>query len=121
MIPLRPIKGVPWKEAFDDSHSEVDFSYTFGANDIHVDTVFYRTPLSFAFVNLRPIVPGHLLVSPVRSVERLKDLSPAETTDLWQTVRKVSVAAEKLFNASSLNVACQDGPFAGQSVPHVGF
>ncbi|GLU11940.1 hypothetical protein SLE2022_286580 [Rubroshorea leprosula] len=36
-------------------------SYAFGPYSISCREVFYTTPLSFAFVNLRPVVPGHIL------------------------------------------------------------
>jgi bis(5'-adenosyl)-triphosphatase len=77
------------------------------------------TALSFALVNLKPILPGHVLVSPLRSVPRVADLTPAEATDLFLTVRRVGRMVERVYGASSLNVAIQDGPDAGQSVPHV--
>jgi bis(5'-adenosyl)-triphosphatase len=70
-------------------------------------------------VNLKPILPGHVLVSPRRCVPRVADLTPAETADLFLTVRKVGRMVERVYNASSLNIATQDGVDAGQSVPHV--
>ncbi|KAJ5123950.1 uncharacterized protein N7515_007775 [Penicillium bovifimosum] len=81
--------------------------------------VFYTTPLTFALVNLKPILPGHVLVSPRRVVPRVKDLTPAETTDLFLTVRRIGRMIERVYGASSLNIAVQDGVDAGQSVPHV--
>lgn len=81
--------------------------------------VFYQTALSIAFVNLKPILPGHVLVSPRRVVPRIHDLTPAETSDMFQTVRRVGRMIERVYDASSLNVAVQDGVDAGQSVPHV--
>jgi bis(5'-adenosyl)-triphosphatase len=39
--------------------------------------------------------------------------------DLFMTVQKVSRMVERVFDASSLNIAIQDGVDAGQSVPHV--
>ncbi|EED20746.1 HIT domain protein [Talaromyces stipitatus ATCC 10500] len=81
--------------------------------------VFYLTPLSFALVNLKPIIPGHVLVSPRRCVPRVSDLTPDETTDLFLTVRKVGRIIERVYGATSLNIAIQDGVDAGQSVPHV--
>lgn len=50
---------------------------------------------------------------------RFNDLSPAEVHDLFITVQHVSRMVERVFNASSLNIAIQDGIDAGQSVPHV--
>ncbi|KAJ5907689.1 hypothetical protein N7495_000371 [Penicillium taxi] len=81
--------------------------------------VFFQTPLSFALVNLKPILPGHVLVSPHRVVPRVADLTPAETSDLFLTVRRVGRMVERVYGASSLNIAIQDGVHAGQSVPHV--
>ncbi|KAG2413258.1 Bis(5'-nucleosyl)-tetraphosphatase [Aspergillus terreus] len=81
--------------------------------------VFYQTPLSFALVNLKPILPGHVLVSPRRVVPRVTDLTPNETTDLFLTVRRVARMIERVHGATSLNIAIQDGVDAGQSVPHV--
>ncbi|KAJ5753487.1 uncharacterized protein N7511_007640 [Penicillium nucicola] len=81
--------------------------------------VFFQTPLTFALVNLKPILPGHVLVSPRRVVPRVADLTPAETSDLFLTVRRVGRMVERVYGASSLNIAVQDGVHAGQSVPHV--
>ncbi|CRG86939.1 DNA repair protein rhp42 [Talaromyces islandicus] len=73
----------------------------------------------FALVNLKPILPGHVLVSPRRRVPRVSDLTADETADLFLTVRKVGRMIERVFGASSLNIAIQDGIDAGQSVAHV--
>lgn len=50
---------------------------------------------------------------------RVTDLTPAETSDLFLTVRRVGRMVERVYGASSLNIAVQDGVYAGQSVPHV--
>ncbi|KAJ6141904.1 hypothetical protein N7497_011003 [Penicillium chrysogenum] len=73
--------------------------------------VFHTTP-----PNLRL---GHVLVSPRRVVPRVTDLTPAETSDLFLTVRRVGRMVERVYGATSLNIAIQDGAHAGQSVPHV--
>ncbi|KZT51041.1 HIT-like protein [Calocera cornea HHB12733] len=81
--------------------------------------VFLHTRLSYGLVNLKPIVPGHVLVVPRRVVPRLADLTPQEITDVFETVRRVGQVVEKAYKGSALTIACQDGPAAGQSVPHV--
>lgn len=75
--------------------------------------------LSFGLVNLKPLLPGHVLVCPRRVVPRFSELTLAETTDLFLTVRRVGRVLERVYEASSLNIAMQDGVDAGQSVPHV--
>ena len=65
------------------------------------------------------MLPGHVLVSPRRVTPRLSDLNHTEVTDLFLTVQRVGHMIERVYNATSLNVAMQDGADAGQSVPHV--
>ncbi|KAK8450149.1 hypothetical protein SEVIR_7G315601v4 [Setaria viridis] len=66
-----------------------------------------------------PPPPGYVLVCPKREVKRFADLSSDETSDLWVTAKEVGVRLEKHHKASSLTFAIQDGPQAGQTVPHV--
>lgn len=127
-------------------------------------------PCLAAAVNLKPVVPGHVLVSPKRVVARFAELSPDEVrcaalprcngwlhcagttarqprrlgpsitrrallpahlgvpaaplsslqvSDLWLLAQRVGTALEPHYGASSLTLAIQDGPQAGQTVPHV--
>ena len=81
--------------------------------------LFYNSSLSMALVNLKPLLPGHVLVCPRRVAPRLSDLNPEELSDLFSTVQRIGRLVERVYKASSLNVAMQDGVDAGQSVPHV--
>ncbi|KAL8372018.1 hypothetical protein RB595_001702 [Gaeumannomyces hyphopodioides] len=94
--------------------------------------VFLTTPHSFALVNLKPLLPGHVLVCPRAPHRRLTDLAAAELTDLFCAVQRVQrMLARHYFppsrtgeeeeeeEAGSFNVAIQDGPGAGQTVPHL--
>ncbi|WWC60093.1 uncharacterized protein I303_102657 [Kwoniella dejecticola CBS 10117] len=81
--------------------------------------VFYTTPLSIGIVNLKPLLPGHVLILPKRVVPRLADLRPNEVSDLFLTVQKVGRGLEQYYKAQALTVSLQDGASAGQSVPHV--
>eukprot|EP00215_Chloropicon_roscoffensis_P010538 CAMPEP_0196643984 /NCGR_PEP_ID=MMETSP1085-20130531/6548_1 /TAXON_ID=41879 ORGANISM="Pycnococcus sp, Strain CCMP1998" /NCGR_SAMPLE_ID=MMETSP1085 /ASSEMBLY_ACC=CAM_ASM_000807 /LENGTH=175 /DNA_ID=CAMNT_0041973503 /DNA_START=125 /DNA_END=649 /DNA_ORIENTATION=+ len=103
----------------------------FGPWTISRNEVFAESPLSFAFVNLKPVVPGHVLVAPKRVVKRFGSLTNDEVADLWQLAKVVGhgleSSAHDLFpDASrsrkpeySLTLCIQDGPQAGQTVPHV--
>jgi len=85
--------------------------------------VFYKSlsASSYAIVNLKPIVPGHVLVVPTRSAPRLADLSPFEISDLMISVQHVGTIIQREYNADALTIACQDGKAAGQTIPHVHF
>ncbi|XP_004294855.1 PREDICTED: bis(5'-adenosyl)-triphosphatase-like isoform 1 [Fragaria vesca subsp. vesca] len=111
-------------------------SYNFGPYKIDSREVFYNTNLSYALVNLRPVVPGHILIWfelkccsglskalfcswKLREVKRFVDLTVDETSDLWLTAQKVGSRLESYHKATSLTLTIQDGPQAGQTVPHV--
>ncbi|KAH7864303.1 hypothetical protein Vadar_028052 [Vaccinium darrowii] len=64
------------------------------------------------------LVLGQWLAA-LREVKRFVDLTAEETSDLWLTAQKVGKRLEHHHKASSLTFAIQDGPQAGQSVPHV--
>lgn len=57
-----------------------------------------------------------MLVASLRPAERLADLSPAEVSDLFTLVQRVSNIVQSAFHATSLTVAIQDGSDAGQTV-----
>ncbi|PNS16311.1 hypothetical protein CAC42_6418 [Sphaceloma murrayae] len=81
--------------------------------------VFYTTPHSFALVNLRPLLPGHILVCPHKPHTHLSSLSGPEVSDLFLTVQRLQRTLQRVYKATAFNVAIQDGRAAGQSVPHV--
>uniref|UniRef100_A0ABI7YAI3 Bis(5'-adenosyl)-triphosphatase n=1 Tax=Felis catus TaxID=9685 RepID=A0ABI7YAI3_FELCA len=94
-------------------------SFRFGQHLIKPSVVFLKTELSFALVNRKPVVPGHVLVCPLRPVERFRDLRPDEVADLFQATQRVGMVVEKHFQGTSLTFSIQDGPEAGQTVKHV--
>ena len=65
--------------------------------------VFYETPLSFAFVNLKPVVPGHVLVCPKRIVEKYEEMTTEEISDAMSVSQKVAVGACPFCCARSLD------------------
>lgn len=91
----------------------------FGQHLIRTSVVFLKTELSFALVNRKPVVPGHVLVCPLRVVERFGDLRADEVSDLFGTTQRVARLVEAHFSATSLTICIQDGADAGQSVKHV--
>uniref|UniRef100_H3G7M5 HIT domain-containing protein n=2 Tax=Phytophthora ramorum TaxID=164328 RepID=H3G7M5_PHYRM len=91
----------------------------FGPFRVQNSQVFFESALSFALVNLKPIVPGHVLIVPKRPVARFEMLDVDEVSDLWTTAQLVGKKVERYHSASSLTFAIQDGKAAGQTVQHV--
>lgn len=99
----------------------IPVEFNFSRFELKQSQLFFASTsgLSVAFVNLKPLVPGHVLVSPARCVARHAELSEEESLDLWQTVRKVQRIVGYAHAASDFNLGMQDGIIAGQTVPHV--
>jgi bis(5'-adenosyl)-triphosphatase len=79
--------------------------------------VFFASKLTFAIVNIKPLVPGHVLVVSQRVVSRLCELRGEEVSELFRCVQLVGGIIEKAYNAHALTVVLQDGVAAGQTVP----
>ncbi|CAD5116398.1 DgyrCDS5291 [Dimorphilus gyrociliatus] len=94
--------------------------FNFGP-DIKIEErcLFFQTKRCVAFVNLKPVRPGHVLISPKRIAAKFTDLSAEEISDLWSTAQKVQKIMETEYATESSTLAIQDGPEAGQSIPHV--
>ncbi|KAI9365475.1 Bis-tetraphosphatase [Zopfochytrium polystomum] len=93
---------------------------SFGPHKINAaDQVFFASRLSLGLVNLKPVAVGHVLIVPRRVVPRFAALSHEEVSDLFLSAHRVAPVVEKVFGGSSLSLTIQDGPLAGQSVPHV--
>ena len=86
---------------------------------IPLQHAFVETRLSLGFVNLKPVVPGHVLICPKRVVEKYDECTDEEISDFMQLSKRVGVVLKRAFDASSLTLTVQDGKEAGQTVPHV--
>ncbi|KAE9553272.1 hypothetical protein FO519_003530 [Halicephalobus sp. NKZ332] len=86
---------------------------------IEPDVIFYETENSFAFVNLKPVTSGHVLIAPKRVTQYYKDLSLEEVSDLMTTVQTVQKALVEYYKVPDCTITIQDGPTAGQTIPHV--
>ncbi|MEA2715168.1 MAG: adenylyltransferase, partial [Candidatus Parcubacteria bacterium] len=73
----------------------------------------------WAFPTNIPIVPGHILVAPVRCVESLRELTAQEKTAILDLISILAKALEQAFQAEGFNYAWNEGELAGQSVPHL--
>jgi len=72
-----------------------------------------------AFLDANPLAPGHTLVVPKGHYGRLRELSDEESAALFSAVHDLSEPIENAVDADAANVGINDGPAAGQEVPHL--
>ncbi|KAI8052364.1 bis-triphosphatase-like protein [Syncephalis plumigaleata] len=93
-------------------------TFAFGPIRICTSQIFFASRLSYGIVNLKPLVPGHVLVVSKRNVPRLAELTGDEVADLFQSAQKIARVIEQVYEGEASTLAMQDGPAAGQTVPH---
>ena len=66
-----------------------------------------------------PVSPGHSLVIPRRHVGSFFEVTNEERGDMLALLDRAKAAATDEFNPDGYNVGINDGPSAGQTVPHL--
>ena len=66
-----------------------------------------------------PITPGHTLIIPRRHVDSFFNLTADEKLDLLGLLEIAKADVDAEFKPDSYNVGINDGPAAGQTVPHL--
>lgn len=66
-----------------------------------------------------PVSPGHTLVIPKRHMGSFFDLSDDERNVLMALLAEARLGTEAEFSPAGYNIGINDGPAAGQTVPHL--
>jgi diadenosine tetraphosphate (Ap4A) HIT family hydrolase len=83
-------------------------------------SVVYEDEAIFAFMDIQPVNPGHVLVIPRRHATNLAELDPADAAKLLPVAQKVAAALRASgLRCEGVNLFLADGEAAGQEVFHV--
>lgn len=74
--------------------------------------VFLEKQHTLGIVNLKPIVPLHVLLIPRQPYKRLADVPRIELNELFESVQTVSSKMQDLVGGTACTVSIQDGPDA---------
>ena len=80
-----------------------------------------ETDNEICLLDISPFTEGHPLVIPKREVARFEELPETEALSLMHTMQRVSKAVCKAYGGADYNIQLNNGPGAGQEVPHVHF
>ncbi|MES1915229.1 MAG: hypothetical protein MHM6MM_007207 [Cercozoa sp. M6MM] len=94
-------------------------SLPFGRWSVALEKTVAQSPLSYCAVNLKPVLPNHLLIISKRRVARVTQLTDEELADMWQLARRMARLIEKIRGTEAFTFSIQDGKAAGQTVEHV--
>ena len=79
--------------------------------------IVHRDDRVMAFLDVSPLMLGHVLVVPIAHAESLDDLPPALVGPLFEVVRRMSIAIQRGLDVGGSFVAINTR--ISQTVPHV--
>lgn len=79
----------------------------------------YEDDTTLAFMDIRPITRGHLLLIPKKHAQLITELDEETVAHLFKVVRSLDAALRKLDGVKDITILISDGPAAQQEVPHV--
>ena len=83
-------------------------------------SVVFRDEFCLAFMDIRPVTPGHTLVVPIQHAASLAELDEATFGHLSQGAQHVAAALRRSgLQCEGVNLFLADGVAAGQEVFHV--
>jgi histidine triad (HIT) family protein len=83
-------------------------------------SIVYQDEICLAFMDVKPVTPGHVLVIPREHVAGLADLSPDIGGHLFQVGQKIAAGLRKSqIRCEGINFFLADGAVAFQTVFHV--
>jgi len=83
-------------------------------------SVVYRDDSCIAFMDIKPVNAGHLLVAPITHAASLADLDPQMGAALFTAAQRLSAAVrESGLKVEGVNLLLADGEAAGQEVFHL--
>jgi diadenosine tetraphosphate (Ap4A) HIT family hydrolase len=77
-----------------------------------------KNDLAWAFPTNIPITPGHTLISPIRCVKCLAELTTHERLAILNLADKIIDSLKITYGAEGFNCVWNQEKLAGQSVPH---
>jgi len=80
-------------------------------------SIVFEDEVSLAFLDVRPLFPGHVLLIPKLHVETLPELPPELLAPVFANAQKLCRAVEEALGAAGTFVAVNNR--VSQSVPHL--
>lgn len=81
----------------------------------------YEDESCLAFLDIAPVMPGHILVIPKNHYIDMETIPAADLVPLILVVKKIGALVKDRLGAPAYNININNGEAAGQIVPHLHF
>lgn len=79
----------------------------------------YEDNRALAFLDKHPSAPGHTLIIPKAHVRNVEDLSQEDAEAVFMALHKIIGPIQKAMDAPASTIGINNGPEAGQEIPHL--
>lgn len=79
----------------------------------------YEDEHTVAFLDLNPVTDGHILLIPREHTQYIEELPEATSEALMKTLINIVPPIQRAMGATDSNIGINNGPNAGQIIPHV--
>ena len=79
----------------------------------------YEDEQCLAFLDIRPVAPGHTMLVPKTHAPRIEDLSSEQAKALFTALHKILAPIRDAVGADATTIGVNNGPGSGQEVPHI--
>ena len=83
--------------------------------------IIYEDDDTLAFMDIGPIIKGHVLVIPKTCYDSITETPPDVLSKLMLVCKRIAAAQIKGLGADGVNIIQNNGQSAGQVVPHIHF
>jgi diadenosine tetraphosphate (Ap4A) HIT family hydrolase len=93
--------------------------FCIGIYNEKVGRVLVRDELSFCIYDAYPVSKGHCLIIPARHISSFFESNEVEKLSLMNVLGMAKHRIEQTHNPQGFNIGINDGPVAGQTIPHL--
>jgi len=83
--------------------------------------IVYEDVDTLAFLDIKPVNPGHILVIPKKHYQNLEEVPVEELQKIIVIVKKMGALLKEKLGVAGYNIAENNDPVAGQIIPHLHF
>jgi len=106
----------PWRSRYISSPKSGSCPFCNARDNEKKSHLLYFDTLAAVILNKYPYTGGHILISPLRHIALLEELSIDESTDIFSLARASVTALKAAFKPDGFNIGMNLGPSAGAGI-----
>ncbi len=106
----------PWRINYINHHRRAGCIFCRAKRNFKSDHLIFKTKRIICLLNIYPYNNGHLLISPLRHVAELEQLSEEEILDMFKSLKRAKALLKKVLKPQGYNLGINLGRQAGAGI-----